>query len=75
MVARLALALIRAYQLVVAPVLTGSCRFSPTCSVYAAQAIRDHGVVAGGWLALRRFSKCHPFGPAGYDPVPPRQAL
>jgi putative membrane protein insertion efficiency factor len=72
MVAKLALALIRAYQLLMAPVLTGSCRFAPSCSVYAVEAIRTHGTFRGSWLGLRRISKCHPFGPAGYDPVPPR---
>jgi putative membrane protein insertion efficiency factor len=75
MAARLALALIRAYQLIMAPLLTGSCRFAPSCSVYAAEAVREHGAMRGSWLGFRRISKCHPFGPAGYDPVPPRQSL
>jgi putative membrane protein insertion efficiency factor len=71
MAVRLALALIRAYQLIMAPILTGSCRFSPSCSAYTAEAIRGHGLLWGGWLGLRRVVKCHPFGPAGFDPVPP----
>ena len=67
---RLALALIRGYQLTIRPLLHGSCRFVPTCSHYAADAIAAHGVVKGAWLAVRRLVRCHPFGGAGLDPVP-----
>lgn len=67
---RLALALIRAYQLTVRPLLHGSCRFVPTCSHYAAEAVATHGVVKGAWLAVRRVGRCHPFGGEGLDPVP-----
>ena len=65
-------ALIRIYQLTV-PALTGpSCRFAPSCSDYAREAIAVHGAVAGCWLALKRIARCHPWGGAGFDPVPSR---
>ena len=63
-------ALIRSYQYLVSPWLGPSCRFTPTCSEYALQAIDKHGVLHGGWLALRRLLRCHPWGGSGYDPVP-----
>ena len=64
------LALIRFYQMAISPHFPPSCRFVPTCSAYAHEAISCHGVIRGGWLFLRRFAKCHPFGGKGYDPVP-----
>jgi putative membrane protein insertion efficiency factor len=67
---RVALAVIRGYQLLIRPLLTGSCRYLPTCSEYAAEAIVTHGALRGGWLALKRVLRCHPFGGAGLDPVP-----
>jgi putative membrane protein insertion efficiency factor len=67
---RVALAAIRGYQLLIRPMLTGSCRFLPTCSEYAAEAIVNYGVLRGGWLGLKRVLRCHPFGGAGLDPVP-----
>lgn len=67
---RLVLALIRGYQIVVRPLLTGSCRYLPTCSAYAAEAVATHGALRGGWLALKRVLRCHPFGGSGLDPVP-----
>lgn len=73
MLARAALFLIRVYKLFVSPVLVGSCRFSPSCSDYATEAIVRHGARHGMWLGLRRIAKCHPFGPAGFDPVPPAE--
>lgn len=64
---------IRAYQLVLSSFVAGHCRYLPTCSVYADEAIRTHGAMRGGWLALRRLARCHPLGGAGYDPVPPAE--
>ena len=61
---------IRAYQLLVAPVLPPSCRFYPSCSHYAAEAVAQHGPWHGSSLALRRLFRCHPWGGSGYDPVP-----
>ncbi|HET7601743.1 MAG TPA: membrane protein insertion efficiency factor YidD [Gemmatimonadales bacterium] len=70
-VPRLALAgLIRGYQLVISPALPAACRFTPTCSQYALEAVRRYGVLKGSWLAARRLAKCHPFHEGGTDPVP-----
>jgi uncharacterized protein len=68
--ARAALALIRAYKLLLSPWFAGACRFVPTCGDYAAEAIARHGFVRGTWLGACRLSKCHPLGASGYDPVP-----
>jgi hypothetical protein len=65
-----AMGLIRAYQILVSPWLAGNCRFLPSCSQYAMEALERHGLFRGGWLALRRLGRCHPFRPGGYDPVP-----
>jgi putative membrane protein insertion efficiency factor len=65
-----ALALIRTYQLLLAPLLGPACRYEPSCSRFAAEAIERHGLARGGWLAARRISRCHPLGGHGYDPVP-----
>lgn len=70
MFARAILGLIRFYRRAVSPFLPPSCRFTPTCSVYAETAIGRHGIRRGGWLALRRLARCHPFGGRGHDPVP-----
>ena len=67
---RLLWGLIKGYQLFISPVLPGSCRYTPSCSAYAAEAVIRHGALKGGWLALRRLLRCHPFGGWGYDPVP-----
>lgn len=70
------LALIRGYQLLISPLLAAisgpgsGCRFHPTCSHYAAGAVKRHGLLAGSWLAAKRLSKCHPWHPGGDDPVP-----
>ena len=61
---------IRFYQRALSPLTGPSCRFTPTCSAFAIDAIDRHGVLAGGWLAFRRILRCHPFGGQGYDPVP-----
>jgi putative membrane protein insertion efficiency factor len=63
-------AAIRAWQLLLAPVLPPSCRYLPSCSHYAEEAIVQHGPARGSWLALRRVCRCHPWGGSGYDPVP-----
>ena len=63
--------LIRAYQLLISPLLGARCRFYPSCSQYALEAVSEHGSLRGGALALRRLARCHPFHPGGYDPVPP----
>jgi putative membrane protein insertion efficiency factor len=68
---RVALVLIRGYQLMLRPVLSGQCRYLPTCSAYAAEAILTHGVLRGGWMGLIRVMRCHPLGGSGLDPVPP----
>ncbi len=66
--------MILAYRWLLSPLLPMSCRFAPSCSSYAAEAIAEHGALAGGWLALRRIARCHPWGGDGYDPVPRRAA-
>jgi putative membrane protein insertion efficiency factor len=63
-------ALIRVYQSAISPLLPPSCRFHPSCSQYALEAVTRHGALRGGWLAARRLARCHPFHPGGYDPVP-----
>ncbi|ALU74590.1 membrane protein insertion efficiency factor YidD [Tenacibaculum finnmarkense genomovar finnmarkense] len=62
--------LVRFYQTAISPFTPASCRYSPTCSGYAIEALRKHGVFYGGWLALKRIFSCHPWGGSGYDPVP-----
>ncbi len=58
------------YRYCISPMLPASCRFTPTCSQYALEALRKHGPVKGLWLTLRRIARCHPWGGCGYDPVP-----
>ncbi len=67
---RLILILIRLYQIIFSPMLGPRCRFLPTCSDYAAEAIRRHGVIRGSYMAFRRVLRCHPLHPGGLDPVP-----
>lgn len=62
--------LIRLYRRYLSPMLGPHCRYTPTCSQYAIEAIEKYGALKGGWLALRRILRCHPFHPGGYDPVP-----
>lgn len=61
---------IRIYQLCISPLLPNSCRYTPTCSQYAIEALRKHGPIKGLWLAVKRIARCHPWGGSGYDPVP-----
>ena len=61
---------VEAYRMTLSPLLGGHCRFEPSCSRYAQQALLRHGARRGGWLALRRLLRCHPFSPPGFDPVP-----
>ena len=62
--------LVRFYQICISPLKPASCCFTPTCSQYALEALRKYGPFKGGWLALRRILRCHPWGGSGYDPVP-----
>ncbi|MHC5005075.1 MAG: membrane protein insertion efficiency factor YidD [Planctomycetota bacterium] len=65
---------VRLYQVTLRPVMGGQCRFHPSCSEYALEALREHGAWRGSWLTVRRLLRCQPFGGFGYDPVPPRSA-
>ena len=68
----LLMALIQVYRYTLSPVLGRQCRFEPSCSTYALEALQVHGAARGSWLATRRVCRCHPWHPGGYDPVPPR---
>ena len=61
---------VRGYQVVISPLLPSTCRFYPSCSAYAVEALERHGVLRGSRLTIRRLARCHPFNPGGYDPVP-----
>ena len=65
------IALIKLYQWIISPWIGPKCRYTPTCSHYAVEALRKHGLFKGLWLAVKRISRCHPWGGSGYDPVPP----
>lgn len=67
---KLAVASIKVYQYAISPMMASHCRFYPSCSCYALEAIETHGLLRGGWLSLRRLGRCHPWNPGGYDPVP-----
>ena len=69
---RLAVRVISIYQHALSPYWPGACRYSRTCSHYAQEAIERHGVIVGGWMAIRRIARCQPWGGTGYDPVPPK---
>ena len=62
--------IIKMYQLLISPILPANCRYQPTCSHYAVEALKKYGIFKGGWLAIKRISRCHPWGSSGYDPVP-----
>ena len=70
MVTRLLVLIVRGYQTGVSPFLPASCRYTPTCSAYAVEALQRHGALRGAWLTLRRLARCHPWGGHGPDPVP-----
>jgi putative membrane protein insertion efficiency factor len=63
---------VRLYRLILSPWVGHNCRFQPTCSAYALEALALHGGLKGGWLTVRRICKCHPWGQSGFDPVPPK---
>ncbi|MBW2938663.1 membrane protein insertion efficiency factor YidD [Aureisphaera sp. CAU 1614] len=65
--------LIKVYQKVISPIFPSTCRYSPTCSHYAKEALEVHGFFKGSWLAIKRISSCHPWGGSGYDPVPKKE--
>lgn len=69
--ARPLIGLVRLYQVTLSPWLGMNCRFQPTCSSYAIEALQTHGVLKGSWLAAKRIGRCNPWGGSGYDPVPP----
>ncbi|HIF13945.1 MAG TPA: membrane protein insertion efficiency factor YidD [Bacteroidetes bacterium] len=70
MLGKLFVMLIKAYKIMLSPYLPASCRYNPTCSSYGIEALTKHGTIKGGWLTLKRISRCHPWGDHGYDPVP-----
>lgn len=71
MLARILIGAVRGYQLLVSSWTPPACRFAPSCSAYAIEAVERHGALRGSWLAVRRIARCHPWGGHGYDPVPP----
>jgi putative membrane protein insertion efficiency factor len=74
LIKKLMLFLIKTYQMTLSPRFSnGACRYYPTCSAYAAQAIETHGIIKGTFLAIRRIARCNPFSKGGYDPVPPKK--
>jgi conserved hypothetical protein YidD len=72
MIKTLLITLIRGYRLLISPLFPPVCRFHPTCSQYAIEALETFGIIQGSWLALKRILRCHPYHPGGYDPIPPK---
>lgn len=70
MLKKIALGLVKFYQLSIRPLLPNACRYTPSCSEYATEAIQKYGALKGSWMGFKRFMRCHPFGGHGYDPVP-----
>lgn len=66
-------ALVKAYQLTLSPIIGRQCKYVPTCSQFAIDALREYGAARGTWMAAKRICRCHPFAKGGYDPVPPRE--
>ncbi|MCH5233962.1 MAG: membrane protein insertion efficiency factor YidD [Muribaculaceae bacterium] len=62
--------LVKFYQYAISPHFPAACRYTPTCSAYAVEALKKHGAIKGSWLAMKRIARCHPWGGSGYDPVP-----
>lgn len=67
--------LIKGYQKFISPIFPSTCRYTPTCSHYAKEALEKHGLLKGGWLSIKRIGSCHPWGGSGYDPVPERKEI
>ena len=72
MIKTLLITLIKGYRLLISPLFPPACRFHPTCSQYAIEALETFGISQGSWLALKRILRCHPYHPGGYDPIPPK---
>lgn len=70
MLAKILIGVVRFYRMAISPWTPAACRYTPTCSAYAIEAIEKHGSMKGGWMALKRIGRCHPWGGSGFDPVP-----
>jgi uncharacterized protein len=72
-IASILIGFVRFYQMAISPLYPATCRYTPTCSQYMIEAIKEHGVLRGAWLGLKRIGRCHPWGRSGYDPVPKKE--